>query len=174
MSGLERALAYLNFIAELWLIWRLLRCGLHRRYQSLFIYWLAQALANGAILSIPNFTYLYLYVYWGAQTMNIFMAVFVVQDLYKIALSEYPAVASFGRRTMMGVLAIASFLAVSGLLLDTAIPEGQPAAITRFATFERSMNFVVLVYLLLISSLLLWFPIKVRKNIAVYILGFVL
>jgi hypothetical protein len=174
MSGVERVLAYLNFIAELGLIWRLLQCGLHRRYRSLFIYWLAQALANVAILSIPNFTYLYLYVYWAAQTMNIFMAVFVVQDLYRIALSAHPAVASFGRRSMLAVLAIASFLALSGLLLDTAIPAGQPAAIHHFATFERSMNFVVLVYLLVISSLLLWFPIKVQKNIAVYIIGFVL
>jgi len=106
--------------------------------------------------------------------MNIFMAVFVVQDLYRIALSDHPAMASFGRQSMLGVLAIASLLALSGLLLDTAVPAGQLAEIHRFATFERSMNFVVLIYLLLISSLLLWFPIKVRKNIAVYIFGFVL
>ena len=36
------------------------------------------------------------------------------------------------------------------------------------------MNFVILIFLLLISILLLWFPIKVRRNIVVYISGFVL
>jgi hypothetical protein len=174
MSGAERVLAYLNFIAELLLLWRLFHFRLHRIYQSLFYYWLVQALANVAILAIPMATYSYLYVYWGAQTINIFLAVFVVRDLYRIALSEHPAVASFGRSSMLAALTLAALLALSGVRLDTIIMPGQYAAIHRFATFERSMNFVVLVYLLVISSLLLWFPIRVRKNILVYMLGFVL
>ena len=174
MSGVERVLAYLNFIAEIGLLWRLIHCELNRTYRSLFFYWLFQALANVAILLVPMFTYLYLYVYWGAQTINIFMAVFVVQDLYRIALKEHPAVASLGRRSMLAAMALAGFLAWSGISLDRAIPAGQFTAIHRFATFERSMNFVILVYLLLISGLLLWFPIRVRKNIVVYISGFVL
>ena len=69
---------------------------------------------------------------------------------------------------------IAGVLALSGIALDAAIPRGQYPAIHRFLTFERSMNFVILVYLLLISGLLLWFPIRVRRNIVVYISGFVL
>jgi hypothetical protein len=174
MSALERVLAYLNLIAELGLLWRLLHFHLNRTYRPLFIYWLVQAVANVAILSAPMATYLYLYLYWGAQTINIFTAVFVVQDLYRIALADHPAVASFGRRSMLGALALAGLLALSGASLDTAILPGQYTAIHRFATFERSMNFVVLVYLLLISGLLLWFPIKVRRNIVVYIFGFVL
>lgn len=174
MSAAERILAYLNFFAEIALLWRLLHCELNRTYRSLFLYWLVQALANVAILVVPMFTYLYLYVYWGAQTINIFMAVFVVQDLYRIALREHPAVASFGRRSMLAAMAVAGLLAWSGMSLDQAIPAGQFTAIHRFATFERSMNFVILIYLLVISGLLLWFPIKVRKNIAVYILGFLL
>ena len=173
MSGAERVLAYLNFAAELLLLWQLIRFGLHRRYQSLFFYWLVQALGNVGILAVPMATYRYLYIYWGAQAVNIFLAFFVVQDLYRIALSEHPAVASFGRSSMLAALALAALLALSGIGLDPTLMPGQYAAIHRFATFERSMNFVLLAYLLIISSLLLWFPIRVPKNIAVYITGFV-
>lgn len=146
MSAAERILAYLNFFAEIALLCRLLHCELNRTYRSLFLYWLVQALANVAILVVPMFTYLYLYVYWGAQTINIFMAVFVVQDLYRIALREHPAVASFGRRSMLAAMAVAGVLAWSGMSLDQAIPAGQFTAIHRFATFERSMNFVILIF----------------------------
>jgi len=174
MSGVEQVLFYLNFVAELVLLWQLIQCGLYRTYRSLFLYWLIQALTTLAILPVPMRTYEYLYMYWAAQTIYILMAVYVVQDLYRIALSEHPAVASFGKRSMMASMAIAALVALSGITLDSTILPGHYVAIQRFATFERVMNFVILIFLLLISGLLLWFPIKVRRNIVVYISGFVL
>jgi len=175
MPGAERILAYLNFIAELVLLWRLVQCQFYRTYRSLFWYWLVQAFTTLTLLSIPPRTFRYLYIYWGTETITVVMAVFVVQDLYRIALLEHPAVASFGRRSVMIILAIAGVIALSGIAMDaTILPAGHYPAIHHFATFERSMNFVILLFLLLISGLLLWFPIRVRRNIAVYISGFVL
>jgi hypothetical protein len=75
---------------------------------------------------------------------------------------------------VLAAMAVAATVALSGITLDSAILAGQSPAVHRFATFERSMNFVILLFLLLISVLLLWFPIKVRRNIVVYISGFVL
>jgi hypothetical protein len=174
MSGAERALSYLNLIAQLVLLWRLVQCQFYRTYRSLFLYWLVQALTTLAILPVPMRTYLYLYMYWGIETITIVMAVFVVQELYRTALLEHPAVASFGRRGVLVAMALAAVVASSGITLDSTILPGHYAAIHRFATFERTMNFVILMFLLLISGFLLWFPIKVRRNIVVYISGFVL
>ena len=174
MSGAERALFYLNFIAQLVLLYRLLQTRLYRTYSSLFLYWLVQTLPSVALMAIPIHSHPYVYVYWGAQTINVFMAVFVVQDVFRIALREHPAVASFARRTVLAAMAAAAIVALSGITLDSAVLAGRSRAIHLFATFERSMNFVVLLFLLLISVLLLWFPIKVRRNIVVYISGFVL
>jgi hypothetical protein len=174
MSVAERVLFYLNLTAELLLLWRLVQCRLYRIYRSLFWYWLIQAVPNVAFLLIPTGTYLYLYTYWAAQTINILMAVFVVQDLYRISLLDYPAVAAFGRRSVGAALALAAVGAAWGITLDaTALPKGHYWAIHNFATFERTMNFVILIFLLVISGFLLWFPIKVRRNILVYIFGFV-
>jgi len=174
MSVAERALFYLNFIAQLMLLYRLLHFRLYRTYLSLFLYWLLQALPSVALMTMSVDSRRYRYVYWGAQTINVLMAVYVVQDVYRIALLEHPAVASFARRTVLGAMAIAATLALSGITLDSTVLAGQSPAVHRFATFERSMNFVILLFLLLISVLLLWFPIKVRRNIVVYISGFVL
>ena len=75
---------------------------------------------------------------------------------------------------MLGAMAVAAAVTLAGVTLDATVQRGQYAAIQRFWTFERSMNFVILIFLLLISILLLWFPIKVRRNIVVYISGFLL
>jgi magnesium-transporting ATPase (P-type) len=174
MSGTERALSYLNFAAVLVLLWRLTHGKIYRTYRSLFWYWLVQAVGTMALLSTPMYTYQYLYIYWAVQTITIVMAVFVVQDLYRITFLEHPAVASFARRSVVVAVVIAAVIALSGIRLDFTILPGQFPAIHRFATFERSMNFIILLFLLLISALLLWFPIKVRRNIVVYISGFLL
>jgi len=174
MSGVERVLFYLNFIGELVLLVRLMQLELHRAYRSLFLFWLVQMLTTLAILPVRMATFTYMYMYWGTQTLTLIMAMYVVQDVYRIALLEHPAVAVFGRRSVMAIMAVAAILALPGVTLDSTILPGQYAAIHRFATFERTMNFVILVFLLLISGLLLWFPIKVRRNIVVYIAGFVL
>jgi hypothetical protein len=174
MPGAERILFYLNFVAQLVLLYRLLHFKLYRTYLSLFLYWLLQALPSVALIAIPLASREYVYVYWGAQTINVLMAVFVVQDLYRIALVEHPAVASLARRTVLAAMAIAAAVALSGVSLDFAIQRGRYADIHRFLTFERSMNFLTLLFLLIVSALLLWFPIRVRRNIVVYISGFAL
>ena len=123
MPGAERALFYLNFIAQLVLLYRLLHSKLYRTYFSLFLYWLVQAIPSVALMAIPFHSHRYAYVYWGAQTINLLMAVFVVQDLYRIALLEHPALASIARRSVVVALAIAAVVAVSlVVLVDLSYP----------------------------------------------------
>jgi hypothetical protein len=173
MSVAERALFYLNFIAELVLLWRLVHAKLYRTYSPLFCYWMVQALGSAALMTIPIASRRYVYGYWAAETINVLMAVFVVQDLYRIALLGHPAVASFARRTVLAAMAIAAAVTLSGIRLDFTMLPGQYPDVHHFFTFERSMNFLTLLFLLIVSALLLWFPIRVRRNMVVYISGFV-
>ena len=77
MVGAERFLFYLNFIAEVVLLGRLIYYRLYRSYRPLFWYWLVQALTSLIMLRVPMRTYLYLYLYWGIQTISIAMAMTV-------------------------------------------------------------------------------------------------
>ena len=175
MSAAERVLFYLNFIAQLVLLYRLLHFRLYRQYLSLFLYWLLQAVPSVALMAIPIESRRYAYVYWGAQTINVLMAIFVVQDLYRIALSEHPALASMARRTVLAAMAIAAAVALSGITLDFTDSTGAISRHPSLLDFRaQRMNFLTLLFLLIVSALLLWFPIRVRRNIVVYISGFVL
>jgi hypothetical protein len=174
MSVAERTLFYLNIIAELVLLCRLGQTKLYRIYTPLFCYLAVQALGSSVLATLPIASRGYVYVYWVEQTISVLMAVFVVQDLYRIALLEHPAVASFARRAVLIATALAAVVALSGIRLDFTMLPGQYPDIHRFLTFERSVDFLTLLFLLIVSALLLWFPIKVRRNIIVYISGFVL
>ena len=174
MSVAEQTLFYLNIIAELVLLWRLVHAKLQRTYRPLFCYWAVQALGSAALTTFPIASRRYAYGYWAAQTVNVLMAAYVVQDLYRIALLEHPAVASLGRRAVLLAMAIAAAVALSGIRLDFTMLPGQYPDMHRFLTFERSVNFLTLLFLLIVSALLLWFPIRVRRNIVVYLFGFVL
>ncbi len=132
MFGVERALFYLNFVAALALLGRLIQCRLYGIYKSLFLYWLVQTMGGMALLFASQGTWLYLYLYWGAQTLNIFMALFVVQDLFRIALSEHPAIASFGRRSVLAAMALAALVALAGITLDANVLPGHYSGLQRF------------------------------------------
>ena len=173
MLAVERVLFFLNVVAETALIVRLIQCRLYRVYRSLLLYVLLQAIAGVALLPVDRQSWLYLYSYLGVQTVSLVLALYVVQDLFRIALADYPAIASFGRKVVVAAMALAAVAALAGVALDATILPGHLVTIQRFMTFERSMDFVILIFLLLISILLLWFPIKVRRNIVVYIAGFV-
>lgn len=71
------------------------------------------------------------------------------------------------------MISIVAVLAASGVALDRAVLPGQPLAAHRFLTFERTIGFMILTFLLLMSALLLWFPVKTKRNIVICIAGFV-
>jgi len=174
MAALERVLWYLNFVATLAVLVRLVQCKLWRTYRSLFLYWLAQAAETPVMLQVPLKSTLYDHLYYTAQTVNLILAIGVVLELYREALARHPALAGFGRRSVLVLIGSAALLAASGVMLDATILPGQSVIVHRFLTLERTVGLMVLAFLLLISGFLLWFPVKVKRNVVVYITGFVL
>ncbi len=173
MAGLERLFWYANFVATLALLLRLTQLKLIRVYPSLFWFWLAQALETALLLPVPLKSALYDNLYYLAQTVNLALAIWVVLELYRQALSLHPALMSFGRKSVLSLMALAAILAASGVLMDSAPPPGRSFVLHRFLATERTMDLMVLAFLLLISLFLLWFPVRVKRNVVVYILGFV-
>jgi hypothetical protein len=172
MARAERILWYCNFAATLVLLIRIVICRLHQIYPWTFRYWLGQAAATAVLLAIPLSNGAYFFAYVAAQSINLTLSVFVLQELYATALAAHPGLSVFGRRSMLAVLAAAGTLALAGLGVDSTVMAGQYWRIHRFLTLTRTVEFVILVFLLVISAFLLWFPVKIRRNVAVYIAGF--
>ena len=93
--------------------------------------------------------------------------------LWKLALLGYPALARFGRQIAIYMLLTALSLAVVGLLLEPATPRGQNPTVHSLQAIEGAVDSMVLVFLVAAVLFLLWFPVKVRRNVAVCIGGFV-
>jgi hypothetical protein len=174
MAPAETLLWQLNFLATLALLTRFLYSKLHRTYPILFLYWLSQAVADIVLFQIPLRSTVYLYVYSSAQIINLALSVLVVQELYRVALLAHQGISVFGRRGMLAVLGIAAILALAGSGIDSVVLPGQYPWIHLFMAVDRTLEFILLVFLLVISGFLLWFPVKIRRNIAVFITGFVL
>jgi hypothetical protein len=173
MAGLERILWYLNFLATLGLLARLWQCRLTRTHRSLFWYWVAQAAETPILLQVPLNSVLYNQLYYALQTVSLFLAVWVVLELYREALAGHPVFARFGRQSVLGLMVTAALLAAMGVLLDSRNPRGMALLVHRYLEIERTAGLMICAFLLLISGFLLWFPVKVKRNVVVYIVGFV-
>jgi len=166
--------AYLNLAAILGLVASLLLNGLYRVYCFFFAYMAADALQTVAGLAFFGDHNLYAYIYLGGQSVKLILAVFVVLELYHVALRGHPALAKFGRNTVGYVLIAAALLAVAGLMWDRHVPAGRSPILHRFNSFERTMDEWLVIFLVLISLFMTWFPVRLNRNSVLYIAGFVM
>src|SRR5579864_3349213 len=165
-------MVYLNLAAVLVLLVRLFALGLFRIYRSLFFYLLTYTLQFFATAIFPITSAAYSYSYMVGESANVALSMLVVLELYRLALAGQPALAGFGRKTVAYAMALAAVVAAGGVMLDTIVPPGQSRFTHHFFTAERTLDFAILIFLLLISAFLIWFPVKVRRNIVLYIAGF--
>jgi hypothetical protein len=165
---------YLDLVCTWILVITLLRNGLFRVYRFLFAYLLVDGCHDLSAVVLPNGTQTYFLVYLFAQAVKIVLAVFVVLELYQIALAEHPALARFGRDMVSYILGIAAIIAALGITFDASVPAKQSLILHRFNSFERTMDLWMLLFLLIIACFMAWFPIRLTRNSVLYIAGFVL
>jgi hypothetical protein len=164
---------YLNLAATLALIVSLAGNGLSRVYQCLFAYLLADASQTLILMAIGNSNNLYAYVYLAGQSLKLLLSVFVILELYRLALAGRPALARFGRNTVTYWLAAAAAVAALGLALEHGVPRGQSPILHYYFSFERTMDTWLLIFLFLIAGFMAWFPVRVKRNSGIYMAGFV-
>lgn len=169
----EQIIWYLDMASAAALIVCLWLNGLFRIYQRLFLYVsidLAQSLLS--LLFQPSRN-VYAGVYFAFETLKIVVAVFLVLEVYRLALAEHPSLAAYGRKVVAGVMGAAGLIAASGLLIDYSTAPARYPILNGFRSFERTMNAWMAIFLLLISCFIAWFPVRLKRNVAIYIGGFV-
>ena len=112
-------------------------------------------------------------IYFVGQAVKIALAIWVVLELYQLALAQQPALARFGRRTLDYLFALA---VVAGLVnfFYTGFVAASGNYPTGFFRLESTIDLVTLVVLVLITVFLLWFPVRSTRNVAFCLGGFVL
>jgi hypothetical protein len=171
ITRLEQWLWYLNVAGNAAMLLTLLGRKLAGMYRLLFLYFLADLLQSLLALGFPAFPWR---VYAATQPLKWILSFWFVLELYGRVLAPQPALAKFARGTV-GVLLAAS----AGISL-ASIFAGHPQALewdwaaTAFYRFDRTIDSATAIFLLLMSVFLLWYPVKVRRNVATYMTGFIL
>jgi hypothetical protein len=153
-------------LAKLW------ATGLARIYKLFFCYLVFDLLSSLAALLIPYNTKLYGRVYFTDQTLKRVLAALLLVEIYSLALERHPALSRFGRRAVGYILAAAAVIPVVGLLVDHLKSTKSPYLLA-FFLFEQTMDATIGMFLILISLFLAWFPVRLRRNVFVYIVGFI-
>jgi len=151
-----RLIWYLNFGGALALILSLARNGLYRVYPFLFAYLATDATQTTVLLLLRAHSNAYGWTYVFSQLAKVVLAVFVIAELYRVALAQRPALARFGRNAVGQVLAAAAVLALSFLVLDSSIRPGHSQILHRVNSFERTMDIWMLVVLMIICIFMAW------------------
>lgn len=174
LSPFEQGITSLNIAAAAALVIRLAWTGLFRTYPFLFLYMIVDIVETGAGLWIQNNKKRYGEVYMAGQAVKMILVVFVILRLYRLALAGHPALARFGRRAVSYVLAGAAVVAAGGLIIHPAIPPRRSPIMFRFLSFEQTMDAWMLIFLILLSLFTVWFPVRLKRNVTVYIVGFMI
>jgi|SRR5579871_283803 len=174
VGSLENGLTYLNVFAAGALIARLYGERLAGIYRILVLYLVADTLEGVLTLAFARNNQDLYFIYAAGQTVKVTVAIFVAMELFRLALIQQPALASWGKKAIGYFFGLAGAVAI---FYVAAGPASRIAAfyflVNRFLAFEGAMDLAVLIILILMSLFLLWFPVRARKNAALCIAGFV-
>lgn len=173
LSPWEKISWYLTVGLTAAVLVRLLLEGLIRNYRFLFLYLSSDLLSSLGGLAVGYNTRYYPDFYFSAQAVKIALAACVVVGIYSFALERHPALAQFGRSAVGYVLVVAGVVPLVGLWADRSGSSGAHPHLRAFFLFEQTMDATIAIFLILVTIFLMWFPVRLRRNVIVYISGFI-
>ena len=173
-GAFENFIWYLNIAAGIGLIARMYFERLTGAYPALLAYLATNTCGDMATLSVTlagRYKWA-AFSYYGAQGAKVVVAAFVAMELFRLALAEHPALARFGQKAIGYFFGAGFLLGALNVWFGARYQGSRSTGV--FIAFERSMDLMVMVALLLMAGFLLWYPVRMRRNAALCIAGFVL
>jgi hypothetical protein len=169
----DRWIGYLASLIEVALLVQFIRYGIARKYDLLLGFFLADVLQTLVEMRLSTYSKWYGEVYFGGQALKFALGAAFAIRLWSLALSRYGALARFGRWALICMLLAAVGVAAGGRVLDPPQGHGQSALMHSFQAIEGTANSMLAAFLAVGVLFLLWFPLRVSRNVAVCIAGFV-
>jgi len=171
----ERGVLLLSVICHLALLWRLWREGLARPYPFLTLYLVADLAQVVLVIPIRPESPAYRIIYFASNPVIWLFAYFVVVELYRLILEDYPGISSAGRRAVTGCLILAVLVSGLTVLPSLQSPQtGSDVTLKIFYNIERSVILGLLVFLVLIQLFLARYRLRLSRNRILYSVGYAL
>jgi hypothetical protein len=164
----QQILLALEIAGLLALCLRMWLTGLHRIYVNFFRYLVLEFLQTLIPLFVPLQSLLYRDLFVASQALIVAFYALVVMELYSVILRNLEGIASVARRYIQITLALAIFLS----LLPLGIEKMPNTAIGYLFILERPILSSLVVFVLLISAFLAYYPVPLGRNVIVYLAGY--
>lgn len=157
-------LRWLSLAATLVVALRLFTLGLHRVYR-VFGFYLAFRFCRSAVLApLAPSSDLYSKIWVLTEPVYWVLHILLVLEIYSLVLAKYRGIYSFGQRLLGAGLAASVTIAA----LSVVLTPGESRQTTLLYTYDligRSVDFSLIVFLLIIVAFLSWFPIPLSRNL---------
>lgn len=150
------------------LIVRLWSAGLYRLYPYFFGYLVAELLRGGLIWVVPFKGHAYPYFWVACESIVTCFYALIVFELYRVVLRDLPGIASISRRYIAATVAIATV----GSLLLLSLGLRPRNYFSTFLVIERAIVFSLVIFMLLVSAFLAYYPIPLNRNVVIYSIGY--
>jgi hypothetical protein len=170
LPWLESAAWHAGILLCLCVTLRLFLTQIASRYRALTAFLLVSAMRSMLLASMPFGSDKYAEAYFITAPILYACHGWLVIEVYGQVFESYRGIAALGRWTMLGVLALGVGVAVATTLLDHDLSREPFPIIGLVFSLESIVLKMLLVFLLLICTVLVWFPIPQRPN--VLLIGF--
>jgi hypothetical protein len=154
------------------LLWRLWSQKLAGVYPYLTIFLAAEAAQNIVLFPIRLGSKLYSAIFLISNPILWILAYFVVLELYRLILEDYPGISSIGRKAVTWCMGLALVVSMAYAIPDLRTTTG-PFPVTRiYLILERSTVLGLLLFLVLIQLFLLRYRLRLSPNRMVYATGY--
>ena len=138
--------------------------GLYRTYPSFFSYLLIALLQSAVLAFLPYSSSGYRYAWLAFEGLIACLYILVVLELFSVVLRDLPGIAKLSRRYIGGSLLLAIAISV-GLL---ALEKSTTYLVAAFLMFERSVVSSLVIFVLLMTVFLAYYPIQLTRNVILY------
>jgi hypothetical protein len=164
----EQFLSALQTVALIGVCLRMWQSGLQRVYVYFFSY-LLLVLLETLVLALAGYgTVAYGYLWMAAEALALCFYTLIVLECYSTVLRDLEGIASISRRYIKITISVAVLIA----LLLLGLERSPKTVFGYFYALDRAVVSSLLVFVLLITVFLVYYPIPLSRNVIVYSVGY--
>jgi len=156
------------------LLWRLWSQKLAGLYLFLSAFLAGETLQSIGVYFLNPRSDLYGWTFVATTPILWILAYFVVLELYRLVLEDYPGIASAGRNATNWCMGLAIAVSIAYAIPDLRSSTGQFPVLRIYYIFERSVVLSLLLFLVLIQLFLFRYRLRLSPNRMFYATGYAL
>ena len=167
LTLIEKLLFCLDLGATLALLLRLFFSGLYRIYPLFFAFLSVSLCGEIGIATQHSGTDRYAYWFIGVEAVRTIFSAVIVVDLYSLVLKDLTELASMAKRyfsIVLGTSIVASLLLLS-------LEQSPSSTLLKYYVFHRAISTSLVLFILLITGFLVYYPIPLARPVIVSPLG---